>query len=471
MTDTVAAVEQQAADPRGMRTFLVIWSGQLVSLIGSGLTNFAIGFYVLDQTESATAFAFVLFFAMLPTIVLSPIAGALVDRWDRRIAMIVSDAGAGLATLFMLLMLNSGGLEVWHVYVAVAFSAASQSFQWPAYSAVTTLLVPKKHLGRASGMTQMAEAISQLIAPAIAGVLYFTIGVRAVITIDFITFLIAVTTLAIVRVPKPETTDTGEESQGNIFQEARFGFQWILKRPGLLGLLMFFALYNFVWSIVNPLILPLARSMATVQVIGIASSVVGVGMLIGTVIMSAWGGPKQRVLGVIGSGVVAGVGVMIMGLRANIYTLVTGGVLMMIVMPILGGSSQALWQVKTPPDIQGRVFSIRRMMAWALILIAFPIAGPLADFVFEPAMAEGGVLAPIFGPLIGVGEGRGIGLMFLVSGALIILTSVVFYFSPRVRNVQQELPDYVSDVEESEEEASEVETAPQTVGEAVPAGK
>ena len=194
---------------RGMRTFVVVWSGQLVSTIGSGLTGFALGVWIYQETGSVTWFAMNLLAVALPNLVVSPFAGALVDRWDRRWVMIMSDTGAGLATLSIALLYMTDNLAVWNVILATAFNSAFNSFQWPAYSAVTTLLVPKEHLGRAGGMVQIGEAVSQLAAPALAGALFVTTGLGGVIAIDFATYLFAVVTLLFVRVPSPERSEAG----------------------------------------------------------------------------------------------------------------------------------------------------------------------------------------------------------------------------------------------------------------------
>ncbi|MGB5985303.1 MAG: MFS transporter, partial [Desulfobacterales bacterium] len=179
---------------RGVRTFLIIWFGQLISLVGTNMTGFALGVYVYQGTGSVTQFALISLFVTLPTILLSPFAGALVDRWDRRTVLILSDTGAGLSTLAIFLLLASGRLEVWMIYLATGISSAFSAFQWPAYSASTALLVPKEHFGRASGMTQLNEAAAQIVAPAIAGAVVVTIGVQGVIFIDFVTFGFAVLT-------------------------------------------------------------------------------------------------------------------------------------------------------------------------------------------------------------------------------------------------------------------------------------
>ncbi len=194
---------------QGMRTFVIVWAGQFVSTIGSSLTGFALGVWIYQKTGSTTLFALNLLAYALPSLFLSPIAGALADRWDRRLMMILSDTGAGISTLVIAILAFTQHLEVWHIYLATAINSGCSTFQWPAYSAATTLLVPKEQLGRAAGMVQIGEAISQLIAPAIAGAMLVTTGLQGVIIVDFVTFLCAILTLAFVRFPKPAVTAEG----------------------------------------------------------------------------------------------------------------------------------------------------------------------------------------------------------------------------------------------------------------------
>ena len=434
---------------KGMRTFFVIWSGQLVSTIGSGLTGFALGVWIYQETGSVTLFALNMLAYALANLLVSPIAGVLVDRYDRRWVMILSDTGAGLATLSIALLYVTGNLEVWNIILATAFTSAFSAFQWPAYSAVTTLLVPKEQLGRAGGMVQIGEAISQLLAPAAAGVLFVTIGLGGVILIDFVTYLFAVLTLLIVRVPSPERSEAGEEGKGSIWQEAIFGWRYISARAGLLGLLLIFAAFNFVSGLIMPLITPLILDMASPDLLGYVFSIAGAGMLVGTLVMSAWGGPKRRIHGVLGFLMLSGFFTSILGISPFIPFLAAAGFGLLFTLPIINGSSQAIWQSKVAPDVQGRVFSVRRMIAMSMTPLAYIVAGPLADNVFRPLLVEGGALAGSVGQLIGVGPGRGTGFMFMVIGALSILVAAAGYLNPRVRNVEDELPDVMPDEEES----------------------
>ena len=437
-----------------IRTFLVIWFGQLVSTIGSGLTGFALGVWIYQETGSTTLFALNLLAYAVPNLVASPLAGALVDRWDRRRVMILSDTGAGLSTVMVALLYFSGQLEVWHVFLLTAGNSAFTTFQWPAYSAVTTLLVPKAQLGRAGGLVQIGEAISALASPAIAGVLFVTVGIQGVVMVDFATYLAAVLTLLVVHVPRPPVTEAGIEGRGSLLREAVYGWEYIAARRGLLGLLMIFAATNFLTSLWNPLLPPMILEMSSPEMLGYLASVVGVGMLLGTLVMSAWGGPKRRIHGVLGFLMISGIFMMFLGLRPSLVLIAISGFGAMFTMPIINGSSQAIWQSKVAPDVQGRVFSVRRMIAWSAIPLAYLTAGPLVDRVFNPLLVEGGALASSVGQVIGVGPGRGAGLLFIVSGLLSTLVAAAGYLYPRVRLMEDELPDAMP------------ETAPEATGEA-----
>ncbi|MCL4258004.1 MAG: MFS transporter [Anaerolineales bacterium] len=439
---TATASAPAPGQPQSMRTFYIIWLGQLVSLLGSGLTGFALGVYVYQETTSITAFAMSILAFTLPGVLFSPVAGALVDRFPRRWMMILSDTGAGMTTIAILILIRTGNLEIWHIYVANFVASLFNTFQWPAYSAATTMLVPQAQLGRASGMVQMADAISQLAAPAIAGALFLTWGIPNIIMVDVVTFLFAVGTLLYVRIPEPVRTAEEAANKPSIMASIRTGFTYIRNRPGLFQLLMYFAGINLFFTMLQPLWTPLLLNLGTPAQAGFVGSIVGAGMLVGTFIMSAWGGPKRRVYGVLLTGIWMGVMLLFLLMPASLPLIAITGFFSMLVLPIMNGSSQALWQSKTEPDLQGRVFSVRRMLAQFTAPIAILLSGPLVDRVFGPALMPGGALADtLLGQWVGVGPGRGMALFFAVIGLLVLTISILALGSPRLRNVQDEIPD------------------------------
>ena len=435
----------QATAARGMKTFLLIWFGQLISLLGSGLTGFALAVWVFQRTGSATQLTLIAFFTMLPMVVFSPLAGALVDRWDRRWALILSEAGAAITPLALVLLLAINHFAVWQIYLIVGISAVFRAFQFPAFSAATTLLVAREQLTRASGLVQVAQGIAQLFAPVLAGVLLAIVGLQGVFVVDVITFVFSIATLLLVRIPRPETTAEGLASRGSLLREATYGWTYISTRPGLLGLLLFFAVSNFLMGTIIVLAPPLLLGFTTPGVLGTVLSVGGSGILGGSAAMSIWGGPRRRVYGVFGGVLLSGVGMILAGLAPSALLIGAAAFILTFGLPVIAASSQAIWQRKVAPDVQGRVFAIRSMIATASMPLAYLVSGPLADYVFNPLLVPGGALAGSVGRAIGVGPGRGIALMFILLGLLTLLAVALGYMYPRLRLVEEELPDAVSD--------------------------
>ncbi|MBN1993577.1 MAG: MFS transporter [Anaerolineae bacterium] len=428
-----------------MSVFAVIWLGQTVSQIGSGLTGFALGVWVYQTTGSATQFALIAVCTALPRIVLSPLAGALVDRWDRRWAMIIGDSGAALGTLAIALLFFANQLDVWHIYLATAFSSAFSTLQWPAYAAIVPLLVSKEKLGRANGLMQFGRAASEILAPALAGVLVLAIQIQGVILIDVGTFIFAVTTLLLVRVPCPPTTAQEKSHQGLLWHDIVYGWKYLAARPGLMGLLVFLALVNFFWGMLAVLITPLVLSFTSADALGVIISVAGLGMLAGSLLMTVWGGPKRRIYGVLGFELFSALSFVLMGLRPWAWLIALGAFTAHLAIAIIFACNQALWQSKIAPEVQGRVFAIQQMVAHAMMPLAFLLAGPLADYLFNPLLVSDGVLAGSVGPFIGIGPGRGIALLLVVVG--LIKFGVVWggFLNPHLRLVEDELTDTLPD--------------------------
>ncbi|WP_420631616.1 MFS transporter [Candidatus Leptofilum sp.] len=449
--------------PQSMRTFFIIWAGQIISIIGSGLTGFGLAVWIFEQTGAATPFALTVMFANIPQILLSPFAGALVDRWNRRQVMIAADTGSALITLGALLLLTMGQLAVWHIYLIAALHSALAAFQEPAYSASITMLVPKKDLTRANGLMQMGQAVQMLLAPLLAGILFVAIGLNGIILIDFVTFLFAVGTLLLVHIPQPKKSeqDEAEKAKQSLWQEASFGWRYLRDKGGLLGLLFFFALVNFFLNFSAVLLGPMILSFGTAAGLGTVQMVGGLGMLIGSIAMSAWGGPERRITAVIGFIMLAALGLFIAGLQSTVWIVAVGMFVLMFSVPFGSGISQAIFQSKVEPEVQGRVFSIRSMISRSMMPLAFLLAGPLADQVFEPLLREGGTLAEgVIGQIVGIGPGRGIGLLFLISAVVLWIASVAAFTNPRIRNIETELPDVVIEEEDvSDESVLGLETA------------
>jgi hypothetical protein len=427
----------------GIGVFLIVWFGQLVSLTGSGLTSFALGVWVYKSTGSVTQFSLILLSAMLPCILISPVAGALVDRWNRRWCMIVSDSGAGITTAVLALLLATGSLEIWHIYLAVSLSSVFKAFQLPAYTASTSMLIPKKYLPRASCVVRSGEACAQLISPLLAGVLLGIVQLQGVILIDLVTFLFALTTLLLVRFPNTKTAAVSEDGKASIWQDVVYGWTYIAVRPGLLVLLILFALDNFVTGVVEVLLTPLVLTFASVTELGTIQSIGGVGMVLGSLAMTIWGGPRSLICGIFAFDLFAHMSILAFGLRTSLPLFAVLNFLFFFSIPIINGCCDAIFLRKVAPEVQGRVFATIKMIWMSCIPLAYVVAGPLAERIFEPLMAKNGLLAGSIGEIIGVGPGRGIGLLFITMEIIAILVTVAAYRYPRLWFMEDELPDVI----------------------------
>jgi MFS family permease len=428
--------------PQGLRTFLIIWLGQLISILGSGLTSFALSVWIFQQTQQATPFAISVLLSTLPRLLITPFAGVLADRQSRRLIMILADTGSALTSLALLMILAAGHLQVWHIYLIVTLSSLCAAFQEPAYTASISMLVPKAHLARANGMIQMGQALEMILSPVLAGLLFVAAGLEGILLIDFLTFFFAVGALLAVRIPQPRLAEGTESRSPRFLAEAAFGWTYLRQRTGLFGMLWYFALVNFLLNIAGVLAGPLVLAFSTARELGLIQMVLGVGMLAGSLAISAWGGPQKRIRGLIGFIALAGAGLVVTSWQPKIVSIGGGLLMLTFFIPPASGLSQAIFQAKVAPNVQGRVFAMRSLISRSMMPAAYALAGPLADRVFEPWMSAGGPLASTpLGALLGTGSGRGIGVMYLASGLLLLVASAAAYAHPRIRNVETELPD------------------------------
>jgi MFS family permease len=431
-----------------MTKFAIIWVGQLLSVLGSGVSAFALGIWAYRTTGSVTQFALVLFSAAVPGVVLLPVAGLLADRWDRRRTMILSDAGAALGTAALALLFLLGRVEMRWVYAILCFTSAMATFQRPAYSAAVAQLVPKQHFGRANGQVRTAQAASQILAPLLAGALLGPIGIEGILILDFVSFAFALATLLAVRFPPladDAETKAAPSTWAERWREITAGWIYLVERGGLMALMILLAGLNFSFGLANVLVQPLVLSFASPADLGRALTIGGVGLLLGSVVMGTWGGPKRRVHGIFGFVPLAAISIFGVGLTSSIRWVTAAMALVFFCLPFIEGCTTAIVQSKVAPRVQGRVFAITHMIAGSMAPISYLLAGPLVDQVFAPLMKTGGPLAGSLGPIFGVGEGRGIALLMSALGIALLLTTFVAFLLPRVRHVEDELPDMVPD--------------------------
>lgn len=437
-------MENTTNRPSGMFGFTIVWLGQIVSVLASTMSQFALTIFMYQETGSALALGTMQVFYFIPFLLISPIAGVMIDRHNRKMMMMVSDLVSGLATIGILIFQAFGILEIWHLYVTSIIYGLGTAFQWPAYSAAIATMLPKEQLGRANGMMSLIEVGPGVFAPILAGAVFPIMGLTGILFFDVATFILAIFALFIVHIPQPPRTVEGAHSQGSIWKESAYGFQYIFARPSLLGLQMIFFAGNLFAGISFTALAPmiLSRTGNDSLMLGSAQSAGAIAAVVGGVIMSAWGGFKRRSRGVLLGWILTGIGTAIIGFAGGLPIWIIGMALSSIVIPLVNGSNQAIWQSKVAPDVQGRVFSARRLIAWLTNPISPIIAGTLSDFVLEPAARAQTGLPATFSWLVGTGPGSGMGLLIVICGVASALVGILGYFIPIIYNAEEILPDH-----------------------------
>ena len=435
----------QIKRPTGWLAFIFVWIGQIVSVLASGMSGFGLSIWMYQQTESATAMGLMQVFYITPFLIMSPFAGVMVDRYNRKLMMMVSDLCAVIATFGILILFAIDRIEFWHMYAASILFGIGNTFQWPAYSAAISTMIPKEQYGRANGLMSLMEAGPGIVAPLLAGALLPLVKLTGLLVFDVATFFIAILALLLVHIPQPEHTQEGAAARGGMLKEAWSGFKYIFARPSLLGLQLVFFMGNLFagigYTVLAPMIL--ARTDSNSVIFGSVQTAGAIGAVVGGVLMSAWGGFKRRAHGVLLGWIFSSIlGFVLLGIGRGLELWIPAMVLGHLFGPLINGSNQAIWQAKVAPDLQGRVFSARRLIAWFTNPISPIIGGTLADFVLEPAMRTESGLSFAFGWLVGSGPGAGMGLLLVFCGLGGALVGLSGYFVPAIRNAEDLLPDH-----------------------------
>ena len=425
----------------GAQSFYTITLGQFVSLLGSGMTRFGLSIWVLKETGDTTAYSALLFFAVLPVGLGSIFTGTLVDVWNRRVVMLVGRTVASLSTLVAALLFFSEALEIWHLYIVLTVNGVANAFVIPSMEASVPMLVKKENLGRAAGLTQMTTSLELIVSPALAGILLVSSGLGFIFILDFVTFGASVLALALSAIPQPVPDPDHERT--SLLGEFIFGFRYIAERPPFVYLMVLATLILFLMpGIGYALSTPLALSVADEKAAGLIRSSFGAGAMISGILLTAWGGPKRRMNGVLACLAIAGLASMLIGLRESVLLIAMGTFCIGVTFMFMFGLNRVIWQVKAAPEVLGRISSLRMALGSGASSIGVLVAGPLAQHVFEPMMAEGGALAGSFGPIIGVGEGRGMALMYIIEGLVLIGFVIASVLTRRIRLMEDLIPDY-----------------------------
>ncbi|CAA9435310.1 MAG: Polyketide synthase modules and related proteins, partial [uncultured Pseudonocardia sp.] len=446
-----AYVEQhtEGAEPEGAPTtrpsvgrFLAVAAGQLVSTTGAALAGFAVPIWLYTQTGSVTDLGLLWALTLLCGVLTLPVAGALVDRIDRRVVMMVASCTAGAAELTLALLLWSGAVALWSIYALLAVSAVAASFQRIAFQSAIPQLVPKRYLGHAMGVAQLTNGIALLLMPLVAAGLLATISLAGVLAVAVGSYVLAVLTLALVRFPDL----LGWRPREPLLTAIANGMAYSWNHRGFRTMLAYFALANVFLAPALVLVSPLVLSFGTVEQVARVALAEAAGAITGGVIMGLWGGPRRRRMAcvLLGNAGMA-LGCLVVGLRPSLPVVMAGFFVLGMCMALSQGIYGTLVQVKVPQRYHGRVFAINQTITWSTLPIGFAVLAPLAVSTFEPLLAPGGALAGSVGAVIGTGDGRGIGLAYVVF-ALIMGTINLGAFGLRVlRRFDTEVPDALPD--------------------------
>lgn len=416
-----------------MKKFLMIWSGELISSIGSGMTAFALSVYVYQTTGSATYVSLITLLAYLPTVLLSPLGGVLADRYDRRLLMIIGDLFSGLGLAYVLWNIQTGSDSMLPICIGVTFNAVFVALLEPSFRATITELLTEEEYARASGMVQIAGNAKFLISPALAGILLAVADIRLILLIDIGTFLITVTTVAIVRKSVGKAVKTERQSIG---REMRLGFAEINKSKGIRILIILMSFVCFFVGFLQTLTSPMVLAVSNAETVGFMESLCAVGMLLGSVFIGILGIKKNFSTVLCVAGILSGIFIALTGVNKSIFVTGAGIFLFFLALPFMNTSADVLIRKNIPNELQGGVWGIISLLSQTGTVLAYALSGVLADFVFEPLLADNGILADSIGALIGTGTGRGIGFMLILSGVCIIPAAFAIGRSRSIRSLQ-----------------------------------
>jgi DHA3 family macrolide efflux protein-like MFS transporter len=443
VADTPATPIQSPAASARLAIYYALLVTQTVSLIGSQISEYAVSIAVFRATGHATPLALVAFFSTVPAILLGGFAGALADRFDRRGMMLIANIGFTVCSGLLLVSFASGAFRLWHLYALTLGASVFATLQRPAFQASVAMLVPDSHRDRANAIGQITVPAAGVIAPAAAGMLYALVGVVGSIGIDIASFIVAIVVLAIVRIPRPAETPEGVATRTAVWRQVFDGFRYLASRPVLLGFCGYVSMVNFLAGVPMVLLTPyvLART-GSAQLFGVVLGVTNVGGIAGALVISAGGRIGSRMNTVMLGIVAAAVFLGLAGIARSALALGASLFLMVFALAFTDAPFWSILQAKVAPDLQGRVFAAYLQMMMLMSPLAFLLAGPLADRVFEPARR-----LPAWrsvGWLVGAGPGAGMGMLFVAAGVAILAFTLAVYAVPAVRRLEADLPDHAA---------------------------
>jgi len=421
-------MKEQGFRRNTMKTFMVIWFGQFISMLGSALSAFGLGIWIFQKTGSAASFAMSAVCTVLPALLFAPFAGSIADRKKRKAIILLTDSIDAFLKILIVTLLIFNKLELWMVYPLVFISGTLGTFQNPAFGASIPMLVPTDKLTRANGLLQFSSAIQNLLAPVIAGFLYPLIELKGLFIIDFVSFFFALASIAFIKIPQPSIEKTKDSLVLAALKDLKYAWKYLIQKEGLMQLIVFFAFLNFIANLSMILLGPLMMSVYNSQAYGNVQAGIGLAMLLGGLCSSLIPDTKNKIKRILLILSLCSIGPIISGTTLNRIIITGGFFIFMFPVPYVNTLLMSIFQIKIERNVLGRVGALMTAILAAITPIAYLCAGPLADYVFEPLMNE---------------KGRGIGLIFIISGILLIISCLLMRLNKTVTSIEKRLPDYV----------------------------
>jgi MFS family permease len=401
----------------------------------------AVGIWVFSETGLAAPLLLVSFFTELPGMLMGGLAGVLVDRWSRKAVLVLADTGQALGSLLLLLSFQSEGFQLWHLYAISLLQGVFAAFQGPAEGATVTLLIPEGQRERANGIIELAFPLAGVLAPMLAGLVYGWVGVVGVLAIDLVTFLFAAGVASLLPIPQPPPSEEGQAGRGSYLAELRGGLGFIKARPALLGFMLYLAFNNFLLNGPLDLIIPYSISITGGEAqTGLVLGLMSLGAFAGALLATAIGGWRPRMRLILLATLFNGAMFLALAAGRSLPWLGVSILLLMIPLPLNNALYKSTLQIKTPPDLQGRVFAVMNQFYLLGSTTSFLLVGYLVDQVVNPWARTASL--PWLEALGLGGPAAGISLVLCVTGLLVLLSAGLALGRRPIRTLEADLPDY-----------------------------
>ena len=420
-----------------LQHYALMMGGQLLSLFGTHLVTFSFAVWVFTLTGSVVQMALLSVFAILPTVLISPLAGVIADRAPKKKTLILVDSALAVVSVVVFILASQDLLQPWHLYISAIFGGMASGLQRPLFESITPLMVPEEKLVQVNGVVQTVAGVSQLLSPALAGGLVLAIGLSNVLLIDLLTFVVAVSTLAFVAIPR---LDNPRHEHDNWWQDLREGFRYVFDRSGLRALFLFVTARNFAFAVCEILALPLLLTLTTADKAGLVLSLSGIGIVIGGALMAVTGGTRRKIDSVFLAQLLTAFAMILAGVTTNLWLLGFAVALAFVAFPVEESTSTTIMQTRVPNELLGRVSAVRQMMTLASVPLAMLISAPLAEYLFEPWLQQGSSgLHSLATSVVGTGEGRGMAVMLFLMGFLLTTVTVLARFYRPLVTIEEDL--------------------------------